>query len=99
MLPLRAATSDLGDKGLSIPEISELSFSIPSVSFPTQPSLPAELLHSIISLCDKPSLLALCTSSAALREIASPLLYSTPILRSPAQLDVFTEPVRPSFQF
>jgi hypothetical protein len=42
-----------------------------------QPSLPAELLHDIVSLCEPASLLSLCLANTVLREIASPILYKS----------------------
>jgi hypothetical protein len=60
---------------------------------PTQSSLPAELLHHIVSLCDRPSISKLCLANTVLREIASPFLYESLSLSLPSQLDVFLAPV------
>jgi hypothetical protein len=61
-----------------------------------QPSLPAELLRDIVSLCERASLLKLCLTNTVFREIASPILYKSLSFSSPTQAEAFVHAVSPS---
>jgi energy-coupling factor transporter transmembrane protein EcfT len=61
-----------------------------------QPSLPAELLCEIISLCKPASLLNLCLANTVFRDIASPSLYKRLSFSSPTQAEAFVHAVSSS---
>jgi hypothetical protein len=60
-----------------------------------QPSLPAELLRDIVSLCEPASLLNLCLANTVFRAIVSPILYKSLSFSSPTQAEAFLRTVRP----
>lgn len=52
------------------------------------PSLPAEVKAAVFSHADQPTLAAACRSSLALLELAGPLLYHSPEIKSLEALDL-----------